>query len=236
MDQHRQQSDLIKVRKIYVKASKCDDCFTSPHYKINRGDVKISQPRWVGENYPSSLKRICVVSINPGNLGKKSSQTESSKLFEDKIRNFAKDFNKWDDMMLFIKNDMKNWGKGRYKKFYFESMKLDISETAFVNMMLCSATGSGGKNNAYSSSSLKNCYSKFTKQIIINLNPKILILSGSAVKEAMKNFKYDLLESLPNIKIIDTLHYAHREGLKAEHIEIEQVMNSLKKFTNVQPC
>jgi len=230
MDQHKQQRDLIKVKEIYRKTITCNDCFTGPQYKIDRGEVGSPQPRWIGKNYLSSVKRICVVAINPGNLGKKSLQTESSELFETKIKDFSKDLNQWDEMMLFIKNDMKNWGKGKYNKFYFELMKLDINDTAFVNMMLCSATDLKGQNNAYSSSSLKNCFSKFTKEIIINLNPKILIFSGSAVTKAMKNFKYDLLKSLPNTIIIDTLHYAHRKGRETAVLEAEKVMNTLKNL------
>ena len=86
-------------------------------------------------------------------------------------------------------------------------MKLKVDEVALMNMMLCSATPVGGTKNAYSKQTLENCYNRFTKSIILELNPNFIILSGSLVNNAMKKFKDDLLKDLPNTEIINTFHY-----------------------------
>jgi hypothetical protein len=86
-------------------------------------------------------------------------------------------------------------------------MKLKIDEVALMNMMLCSATPVGGTRNAYSKQTLENCYNRYTRKIIIELNPEFVILSGTVVNNAMKKFKDELLKDLPNTQIINTFHY-----------------------------
>ena len=78
--------------------------------------------------------------------------------------------------MSFINEDMANWGNGRYKKFYFDLMKLKVDEVALMNMMLCSATPVGGTKNAYSKQTLENCYNRFTRSIILELNGLLFTL------------------------------------------------------------
>lgn len=200
---------LNKVQEIYKSAIKCNDCFGDKKYRIQRGLVSKAQPRWIGENYFSSNKRVVMVAINPGNVGNKSShgKMKAAKDFQDKIIKFSKDNSKWHELMSFINEDMANWGNGRYKNFYFDLMKLKVDEVALMNMMLCSATPVGGTKNAYSKQTLENCYNRFTRSIILELNPNFIILSGSLVNNAMKKFKDDLLKDLPNTKIINTFHY-----------------------------
>ena len=200
---------LIKVQEIYKSAIKCNDCFANNKYGIQRGLVSKAQPRWIGKNYFSSNKKVVMVAINPGNVGKKSSydKIKAAENFQDKIMKFWRDVSKWDELMSFINEDMENWGNGRYKKFYFDLMKLKIDEVALMNMMLCSATPVGGTNNAYSKQTLENCYNRYTRKIIIELNPEFIILSGTLVNNAMKKFKDELLKDLPNTQIINTFHY-----------------------------
>tara|TARA_Y200000002_G_C22599807_1_gene628998 strand:+ start:223 stop:900 length:678 start_codon:yes stop_codon:yes gene_type:complete len=200
---------LIKVQEIYKSAIKCNDCFANNKYGIQRGLVSKAQPRWIGKNYFSSNKKVVMVAINPGNVGKKSSynKIKAAEDFQDKIMKFWRDNSKWDELMSFINEDMENWGNGRYKKFYFDLMKLKIDEVALMNMMLCSATPVGGTRNAYSKQTLENCYNRFTRKIIIELNPEFIILSGTLVNNAMKKFKDELLKDLPNTQIINTFHY-----------------------------
>ena len=200
---------LIKVQEIYKSAIKCNDCFANNKYGIQRGLVSKAQPRWIGKNYFSSNNKVVMVAINPGNVGKKSSynKIKTAEDFQDKIMKFWRDNSKWDELMSFINEDMENWGNGRYKKFYFDLMKLKIDEVALMNMMLCSATPVGGTRNAYSKQTLENCYNRFTRKIIIELNPEFIILSGTLVNNAMKKFKDELLKDLPNTQIINTFHY-----------------------------
>lgn len=200
---------LIKVKKIYQNAITCNDCFENTNYGLQRGLISKAQPRWIGKNYFSSKKRVVMVAINPGNVGKKSAyeKIKAAKDFQEKIIKFNEDASKWNELMSFIKHDMENWGNGRYKKFYFDIMKLKFDEVALMNMMLCSAMPIGGSGNAYSKQTLENCFNRYTRHIILELNPKFIILSGTLVKNAMNKFKENLLKDLPETQIINTFHY-----------------------------
>ena len=222
---------LSSIQNIYQQAVGCDDCFVKDSYKMTRGKISKAQPRWIGKNYFSSKKRVCVMAINPGNVGNRSSygQRHAAEEFQNHIENFANDQNSWSEMMRFIENDMHNWGGGRYKKFYFDLMGLDLNEVAMMNMMLCSATNKNGKGNNYSKDTLMNCYERFTKRILIELNPNFIILSGTLVQNAMKKFTKSLLEVLPNTEIINTFHYRpqlQRDWEKADK-DAEHINNYL---------
>ena len=225
---------LIDVIDTYKEATKCNSCFENKELKMVRGKVRKAQPRWVGKNYFSSDLRICLMLINPGNVGsgKGQAKIETSRKFDNTIKQFGKGTESWRDVMSFIHKDMENWGEGRYWHFYFEKMKLNIDEVAMMNMMLCSATEVNKNKNYYTSSSLRNCYALHTKKLITELDPDFLILSGTNVTSALKPFRQDLEKILPKCEFIDTFHY--RPQLKADWPKAdkaaENVGNYLKEF------
>lgn len=70
---------FIKVQKIYQDAIKCNDCFDNKDYGLQRGLISKAQPRWIGKDYFASNKRVVMVAINPGNVGKKFFQLRIEK-------------------------------------------------------------------------------------------------------------------------------------------------------------
>jgi len=193
----------IEVQDIYREATKCNSCFEN--FKIARGKVRKAQPRWIGNNYFSADRRICVIAINPGNVGTKfkDAKKKAASQFDKTIKNFGKGQSSWKDVMNFIDTDMKNWGEGRYKKFYFDLMNLPIDEVAMINMMLCSATEFGKQKNYYNENTLRNCFNKHTRELIQALNPDVCILSGTILHKYSKFIR----EFLPHCKFKKTYHF-----------------------------
>ena len=195
----------IEVESIYRQSIGCNSCFENPVFKVERGLIKTAQPRWIGRDYFSSRLKICVIAINPGNVGRGISDISSAEKFQKRILDFEQKKGTWEEVMSFIEGDMENWGKGRYEKFYFEKMKLEVNEVALMNMMLCSATPPGQRKNKYTKQTLKNCFKKNTKKLICALEPEVIILSGKLVQSEMKALA--LPSVLPNSEIIDSFHY-----------------------------
>lgn len=221
---------LIDVVDIYKEATKCNSCFEKKEFKMARGKVRKAQPRWIGKDYFSADLKICVMLINPGNVGPKGTQVKikASRDFDSVIKKFGKGTASWNDVMSFIVKDMKNWDEGRYWHFYFKLMKLPINQVAMMNMMLCSATKVNQNQNYYTTDSLRNCYVRHTKKLITKLDPDFLILSGTKVTTALKLFRQDLLNTLPNCEIIDFYHCSPR--IKDDRPRIDKEAKRLGEY------
>ena len=96
---------MQQLEKQYKEAIKCNLCFKNTD--LYRGTVKKAQPRWIGEDYFTSQHKVCVLMINPGDVGPKAkySQIKSSNEFESLIEGFKDDLVSWDDLMHFILMD-----------------------------------------------------------------------------------------------------------------------------------
>ena len=203
---------IEEMKKKYEQAISCDSCFTGT--KLSRGKVSRAQPRWIGENYFQAEKKICVLMINPGDVGPKAkySQIKSSKEFESLIEGFKDDLVSWEDLMIFILMDMHNWGQGgKYMKLYFDHLKLPLKEIAFLNIMLCSAKKldpRGQYKNFYNQQTMRNCFNLHTHSMLEQLNPDVCILSGTAVWEFAR--RNDLRSLFPNCEFKELGHYAAR--------------------------
>ena len=203
---------IDSLKSCYKKATECNSCFENP--ELVRGKVKKPQPRWVGEDYFSSDKRICILMINPGDVGPKSKldQQQSSSEFENLINRFSEGLVSWEEIMFFILSDMPNWGQGgKYNKLYFDHLKLPLKEIAFLNVMLCSARKKdprGKFQNYYSQHTMQNCFSNHTRNLLEKLNPNICILSGTAVWEFAR--RSNLSSIFTNCKFKSLGHYAAR--------------------------
>ena len=203
---------IEEMKKKYEQAISCDACFIGS--KLSRGKVTRAQPRWIGEDYFQAEQKICVLTINPGDVGPKAkySQIKSSNEFESLIEGFKDDLVSWEDLMLFILMDMHNWGQGsKYMKLYFDHLKLPLKEIAFLNTMLCSAKKldpRGQYKNYYSQQTMRNCFDLHTHSMLKQLNPDVCILSGTAVWEFAR--RNDLRSLFPNCEFKELGHYAAR--------------------------
>jgi len=200
------------LKEQYKKAIDCNDCFKN--LDIKRGKVESAQPRWIGENYFNARQKICILMINPGDVGPKAeySQIKSSNEFQALIEGFKDDLVSWDDLMHFILMDMHHWGQGgKYMKLYFDHLKLPLKEIAFLNTMLCSAKKldpRGQYKNFYNQQTMRNCFDLHTYSMLEQLNPDVCILSGTAVWKFAKS--NDLRSLFPNCEFKELGHYAAR--------------------------
>ena len=203
---------IDSIKNSYKEAMSCNACFKNS--ELIRGKVKRAQPRWIGEDYFKANKKICVLLINPGDVGQKSKflQQQASIEFENLIEGFHEGTVSWEEVMLFILKDMPNWGQGsKYIKLYFEHLKLPIKEIAFLNVMLCSANKldpRGEPKNYYGQQTMSQCFQLHTKGIMEALDPDICILSGTAVWEFAR--RNNLESFFPNCEFKYIGHYAAR--------------------------
>ncbi len=203
---------MENLKEFYKKAIDCNHCFEN--LDIERGIVKASQPRWIGENYFQAEKRICILMINPGDVGPKDeySQIKSSNEFQSLIEGFKDDIVSWEDLMFFILRDMPNWGVGgKYMKLYFDHLGLALKDSAFLNIMLCSAKKldrNGQMKNFYNQQTMQNCFELHTLSMLTELNPDVCILSGTTVWEFAS--RSNLRSLFPKCKFEELNHYAAR--------------------------
>jgi hypothetical protein len=196
----------------YKRAINCKSCFENT--ELVRGKVKKAQPRWVGEDYFLSNKKICILMISPGDVGPKTrfARQQASSDFENLIQGLEEGSASWEEAMLFILNDMPNWGQGgKYNKLYFDHLKLPLKEIAFLNVMLCSARKKdprGKFQNYYSQQTMRNCFINHTHNLLKDLDPDICILSGTAVWEFAKRANLNFL--FPDCEFKELGHYAAR--------------------------
>ena len=213
---------LIKVIETYQRASKCNQCFDELDTDLSRGLIPYAQPRWIGNQYFNAHTRVCILAINPGKVGTNNNRINASNKFTKEIKSLQKNTGAWDSVMDFISRDMPFWGRGRYYDFYFKRMGLDPDKTALMNMMLCSS-----ESNSYSSLSLSNCFKKYTLSILQELNPDLLIVSGSKTSSVFSKFSEDIGSQLPNMEIIKCFHYAARGG---DRIRANIMANEIKHY------
>lgn len=213
---------LIKVIETYQRASKCNQCFDELDTDLSRGLIPYAQPRWIGNQYFNAHTRVCILAINPGKVGTNNNRINASNKFTKAIKSLQKNTGAWDSVMDFISRDMPFWGRGRYYDFYFKRMGLDPDKTALMNMMLCSS-----ESNSYSSLSLSNCFKKYTLSILQELNPDLLIVSGSKTSSVFSKFSEDIGSQLPNMEIIKCFHYAARGG---DRIRANIMANEIKHY------
>ena len=215
---------LIKIIETYQRASKCNQCFDEVDTNLSRGLIPYAQPRWIGNQYFSAQTRVCILAINPGNVGTNNNRITASNKFTKAIKSLQINTKAWDTVMDFISRDMPFWGRGRYYDYYFKRMGLDPDKTALMNMMLCSS-----QSNSYSSLSLSNCFKKYTLSLLKELNPDVLILSGTKTISVFDKFSENISSMLPEMEIIKCFHYAARGR---DRIKADFMASKIKLYLN----
>jgi hypothetical protein len=191
-------------------AVKCRVCFD--RFSVQSALVDLAQPRWVGPRYWSSSPRIVVVLVNPG-AGDDWADAENQAL-RQLLGEFAKDRSRLCAVMNHQRRHFPNWGRGRFWRFYVEGVGLEPDQFALVNIAWCATKG-----NKYPGTMLNECFTRHTKRLLEILSPELVILAGSAVQ----SFRLMIAQLLPACLLVDTLHYAHREGASAEADAIHQL-------------
>jgi len=130
----------------------------------------------------------------------------------------------YEDVLHFQREHMSIWGRpqGKFMRFYTGGLGIKLNNLSFINIALCAT-----RENKYPKPMLSRCFSLHTQAIAAALQPQIVLLSGSGTHA----FAYEFSQCLPKAQIIPILHYAHREGGKAEADELARVRKILTAAT-----
>lgn len=213
---------LKQLESLARTAVKCRACFDQG--LVSAPLIDIAQPRWVGPGYWTAKRRIAVLALNPGSgkYREKRENGERPETPDERARNllhsFASGVTPLQDIFNHQTQDMPNWGRGRFKSFFFHRLALDITTTAFGNIAWCAS-----QEDKYPLGMLRECFQRHTKELLRILNPHVVILSGDKAHK----FHTEVQELAPTALVECTLHYGHREGSSREEAEVSRLLTAL---------
>lgn len=206
--------------RLASSAVSCRHCFDV--LGMSAALIDVAQPRYIGPDYWNTLLRVAIVCLNPG--AGKSRLDKGNERFRDHIRRFRDGNGPLSVVLEHQEQDMPFWGKpqGRFEQFYFSSLGLSQKNVALANIAWCATAG-----DKYPPAMLSACFERFTNPLIQLLLPHVVLLSGSGTHR----FATPLRRSPKSPRVITMLHYAHREGSKAEHQELVRVRKLLAELS-----
>lgn len=219
---------LKQLESLARTAVKCRACFDQGW--VSAPLIDIAQPRWVGPGYWTARQRIAVLALNPGsgkyreNRGGTRPETADERA-RRLLHSFADGTTPLEGIFDHQTQDMPNWGRGRFKSFFFHRLALDINATAFGNIAWCASQG-----DKYPPIMLRACFQRHTKELLRILNPHVVILSGDKAHK----FRTEVQGLLPTARIECTIHYGHRKGYDREEAEVTRLLAALASGASVQ--
>lgn len=206
----------MKVRELYHSAMPCELCFKCES-NIRHAFIDVPQPRYIGKDYFSAKKKILTLMINPGTRKPTAQGPEKDLLYK-----FKEDKNSLEDYFEFQQKDMLNWGRGHFINYFKTMIGLNMDEVAFANIAWCSIKG-----NNYTAPVLNNCFKLHTQYLVKEMNPDIVLLSGSPTWL----FSGHIHDLLPNAKVLEILHYANQKPLRDKKNHVEYIKEVIKECT-----
>jgi hypothetical protein len=155
--------------------------------------------------------------LNPGSGEARNDRMDVR--FNRLLEEYAAGTRALEDVLAHEREDMPNWGRGRFLKFYSSHLGLRLDRVAFLNVAWCATKG-----NVLPDRMLAECLARHTLPLLRILQPDLLLLSGSKTK----TFHAEIAAALPAARIEPMMHYAHREGAAAEAAEIQRVKSILQ--------
>jgi len=150
--------------------------------------------------------------LNPGSGESRNDRMDVR--FNRLLEEYAAGTRPLEDVLAHEREDMPNWGRGRFLQFYSSHLGLRLDRIAFVNVAWCAT-----KSNVYPDPMLAECFARHTLPLLRILQPDLLLLSGSKTRP----FHAEIAAALPAARVEPMLHYAHREGATAEAAEMQRV-------------
>lgn len=199
-----------EVERLVRTAVGCNVCFETP--RLSRSRVAHAQPRWIGADYWQTRPRVAFLLLNPGSGESRNDRMDVR--FNRLLEEYAAGARPLEDVLAHEREDMPNWGRGRFLQFYSSHLGLRLDRIAFLNVAWCAT-----KNNAYPDAMLAECFARHTLPLLRILQPDLLLLSGSKTRP----FHAEIAAALPAARVEPMLHYAHREGAAAEAAELQRV-------------
>ncbi len=214
-------NDISTVDSLFKKAMICRRCFENG--VAVPANIDVPQPRLIGSQYFDSSPRVMVIALNPG-AGNSPEKVASNRIFSQHLYDYKNDKETINDLFTFQAKYMENWGMppGKYIRFYCDGIGLSLDNIAMANIAWCADI-----NNRYPATMLNDCFRQHTGPLISTLDPSIVILSGGPTHKFAKNIN----QMLPDCLVIQTLHYAHREGKHIEEQELRVVREQIAQFT-----
>lgn len=201
-----------KFVEIARSAVRCNACFEPG--RLTRPILSLAQPRWIGSKYGAAPFKVAIVGLNPGagSAAHDAANQEALGL----IRAFGESGAGLEAVLEHQRRDMPMWGRpvGRYVRFYFEGLGLDLDEVALLNIAWCASKG-----DKYPKWMLSTCFHAHTVPLLEALAPDVVLLSGASTHA----FANQVRSRLPDVRCIEAMHYAHREGASAEAEELARL-------------
>ena len=210
------------VTQLARAAVACNFCFETPG--LSRPRVAHAQPRWIGADYWHSRPRTAFLLLNPGSGESRNDRADVK--FNTLLEDFAAGTRSLDEVLAHQREDMHEWGHGRFLRFYSAHLGLRLDRIAFLNVAWCAT-----KSNVYPDSMLKECFGRHTLPLLRILQPDLLLLSGSKTRQ----FQAEIAVALPTARVEPMLHYAHREGTAADAAELQRVKLILQSASRSEP-
>lgn len=198
------------VEQLVRTAIGCNVCFET--LGLHRARVAHAQPRWIGADYWHTRPRVAILLLNPGSGESRNDRMDVR--YNRLIEEYAAGTRPLEDVLAHEREDMPNWGRGRFLQFYSSHLGLRLDRIAFLNVAWCATS-----NNAYPESMLAECFARHTLPLLRILQPDLLLLSGSKTR----TFHAEIAASLPAARVEPMLHYAHRGGAAADAAELQRV-------------
>lgn len=198
------------VEQLVRTAVGCNVCFET--LNLSRSRVAHAQPRWIGTDYWHTRPRVAFLMLNPGSGESRTDRMDVR--FNRLLAEYAAGARPLEVVLAHEREDMPNWGRGRFLQFYSSHLGLRLDRIAFVNVAWCAT-----KNNAYPDAMLAECFARYTLPLLRILQPDLLLLSGAKTRP----FHAEIAAALPEARVEPMLHYAHREGTAAETAELQRI-------------
>jgi len=199
-----------EVEQLTRTAVACNVCFDT--LAVHRARVAHAQPRWIGADYWHTRPRVAFLLLNPGSGEARNDRMDVR--FNRLIEEYAAGVRLLEDVLAHEREDMPNWGRGRFLQFYSSHLGLRLDRIAFLDVAWCAT-----KSNAYPDPMLAECFARHTLPLLRILQPDLLLLSGAKTRL----FHPEITAALPAARVEPMLHYAHREGTAAEAAELQRV-------------
>lgn len=209
------------IEELCHEAVHCRICFEpgSKRRSPPTADIEMAQPRWVGPRYFDTKPRVLVLLENPASgEGYDPELIECSRAAILRFRDGATNLR----ALLSVQSEsMHLWGRppGRFCSFYGVKLSLARDETAFANAAWCAVGG-----NKPPKWMLRQCFGRYTANLLQHLKPDVVVLSGSRV-----HFLKESIEAA-GVPAICAPHYAHRMSEAWERERLDHVNRELSKL------
>jgi len=196
------------------EATNCRFCFD--RFGVRAPTVDLAQPRWVGNGYWNQPQRKMILLRNPGSGEGRTDGAD--KVMRERLRKFRDGEAGLSEVLDHQRDDMPLWGRGRFRRYIVDGLRLKLDDIAIANVAWCATAG-----NKCPTAMLNACLDRFTCRLLALLRPNIIVCCGGEVSK----FKSAIASAAPGARIIRALHYAHRKGDAAQSEDLNRVRREI---------